>query len=343
VRSGVTGEIRYIALQRAKTARECVKLLGAFYDRYGVTYPSGIGIADTNEVWYIESGGGYTWAAVRVPDSCYWPQANGYRIGFVDPDDTANYYCSPALWEFCRQHHLWDPASGPFDFARAFGGGRKERNEKPFYDTRRVWRCMELLSPSAMLPPDLERYPCCMKPDEKITLTGCFSVLRDRYQNTPFEENTDDTGINGERPVGSWNAVHSDVIMLVPGNDRDRFAVLWAGIGPPMVTVYVPFGVNIGQVPASYAGTLYGKENVAYTLFGRMAAEVKTDEHLQRKAAKMQNKLERSFIKRVEKMLAGLPADTSGAGALKTSSWDTLSAECTRQAIGNAEKFLRKH
>ena len=66
-------------------ARQCVEYLGNMYTEYGVSYPSGVGIADSREIWYMEQGGGRTWAAVRVPDDCCLVAANGYRIGEIDP------------------------------------------------------------------------------------------------------------------------------------------------------------------------------------------------------------------------------------------------------------------
>jgi len=249
VDDGLTGGVRYIALQRAKTARQCVSMLGKMYTQYGVTYPSGVGIADTSEIWYIESGGGHCWAAVRVPDSCYWPQANGYRIGMVDPDDTTNYYCAPGLLQFCREHNLWNPAKGAFRFSEAFGGGRRERNEKPYYDTRRIWRCIDLLSPGLKMEPGLKRYPEYLKPDRKISLQDCFDILRDRYEGSEFESNVVDNGINGERPIASRNAVHTDVIQLYPGLPIACGAVLWVGIGAPISTFYVPCFYGIEEIP----------------------------------------------------------------------------------------------
>jgi len=101
IKTGLTGGVRYVALQRAKTARECVSIVGELYSTYGVTYPSGFGVADADEIWYIESGGGRTWAAVRIPDDQYWVQANGYRIGKIDVAYTANVIVSDGLLEFC--------------------------------------------------------------------------------------------------------------------------------------------------------------------------------------------------------------------------------------------------
>ncbi|OQX81634.1 MAG: hypothetical protein B6D64_01740 [Bacteroidetes bacterium 4484_276] len=343
IKSGLTGGIRYIALQRSKTARQCVKMLGNFYTKYGVTYPSGVGIADTNEIWYIESGGGFSWAAVRVPDSCYWPQANGYRIGAIDPADTLNYYCSPGLPGFCVSKNLWYPDAGPFDFADAFGGGRRERNEKPFYDTRRIWRCIDLLNPSLDLPPDLEGYPEFVVPDGKISLTDCFSILRDRYKDSAFENNVDDSGKNGERPIASWNAVHTDVISLVPGLPVENSAVMWVGIGPPQVTTYVPFCFGAGPMFPDYAQTSFQPDSSAFWAFKKLADKARGNKRLLRKINRKQLKLENNFIKEVNLMIYNPGEDPLYPSGLFPLSWDLLSLYSSNQAIETARKFIRKN
>ena len=343
IKNGLTGGIRYIALQRSKTARQCVKMLGNFYTKYGVTYPSGIGIADTNEIWYIESGGGYSWAAVRVPDSCYWPQANGYRIGFVDPVDTLNYYCSPGLLELCKYKDLWHSDDGPFDFADAFGGGRIERNEKPFYDTRRIWRCIDLLNPSLNLPPDLEEYPEFVVPDEKISLVDCFSILRDRYKGTAFENSVDDSGKNGERPIASWNAVHTDVISLVPGLPVENSAVMWVGIGPPQVTTYVPFCFGVGLMLPDYSETGFQPDSSAFWVFKQLADKARDNKKLLRKIGGKQIKLENQYIKEVNSMIYNPGEYPLYYNGLLPLSWDLLSIYSSNQAIETARKFIRKN
>ncbi len=251
--SGLTGGVRYVALQRSRTARECVKILGELYNQYGVTYPSGVGIADTSEIWYVESGGGFSWAAVRIPDSCYWVQANGYRIGLVNPADTINYYCSPGLLEFCWNNGLWKPESKEFNFAEAFGGGRVEKNHKPFYDTRRVWQAVKILSPSQTYRSDERNFQQFFVPDIKISLEACFSVLRNRYEGSEFEFIIDDSGEDGERPIASWNAVHTNVIQLYPGEPIDHTALLWAGLGPPKTCLYVPFLFGINSIHPKFS------------------------------------------------------------------------------------------
>jgi len=69
------GSLMYIALQRAKTAREAIKVIAELVEEYGY-YSSGesFSIADPNEVWIMEIIGkgpgrtGAVWVARRIPD-----------------------------------------------------------------------------------------------------------------------------------------------------------------------------------------------------------------------------------------------------------------------------------
>jgi len=340
VKDGVSGGIRYIALQRSQTARQCVKMLGEFYTKYGVTYPSGVGIADTNEIWYIESGGGYQWAAVKVPDSCYWPQANGYRIGYVNSMDTMNYYCSPGLTEFCASKDLWDPDSAKFDFAKAFGGGRREVNEKPYYDTRRIWRCIDLLNPSIRFKPGLDEYPEYIVPDEKISLSNCFDILRDRYEDTRFEYNVDDAGKNGERPIASWNAVHTDVISLVPGMVIENSSVMWVGIGPPLVTTYIPFRLGTPVIPSGFSETSFQPDSSAFWVYKHLADKARSNKKLLKEISKERNEIEGFLINEVNSLIYNQENDTLNSFGLHQYSWDSLTSSSSNQTIETAKRFL---
>ncbi len=270
VEGGLTGGVRYIALQRSRTARECVKILGELYNRYGVTYPCGVGVADTSEVWYIESGGGHCWAAVRVPDSCCWVQANGYRIGKINPEDSVNVMTSPGLLRFCRETGLWDPDTGFFSFRDAFGGKYwKERKDK-YYNSRRVWRGMDLLAPSMELSPERERYPMFLVPEVRVSLELLFEILRDHYQGTPFDGYPGNGRGSGERLIASPRCVHTDVIQLRPGMPVEVGAVMWSGLSMPQATIYVPFYSGIYSIPDGYA---CGREECsrAFWIFRRVS------------------------------------------------------------------------
>jgi len=266
IKNGLTGGVRYIALQRSKTARECVELIGSLYTKYGVAYPSGVGIADPDNVWYIESGGGKCWAAIRIPDDKIWVQANGFRIGEIDFDDKMNFLSSPGLKKFALQKGLWSLAEGKFHFAKAFGKKKRSKANK-FYNSRRVWRGICLLAPELKLDPDLPELPLFIKPEEKIDLKKLFKILRDHYEGTKYNIYTENESDQKERAIAVPGSVHTNVLQLRGWMPNDIGAVLWAGVGPTPFAIYVPyyFGINEISKPFSTAGKEYTDESAFWT------------------------------------------------------------------------------
>lgn len=249
VKNGVSGYIRYIALQRAKTARECVEIIGEMYSRYGISYPSACGVADADEVWYIEAGGGKCWVAQRVPDNAYLATANGYRIGEVDFTDKKNFIYPPYLKEFTIRTGLWKPdKKNPFNFAAIFGGQMEKENN--YYNARRVWRIQQLLTPSLAQPSHAFTHPVTAEPDEKVTIPQLISILRDYYKGTPFDVSKKNGA--GERAIGVFNTVHTDVIQLRGHMPAEIGAVMWAGVGPALTTPYIPYYLGMREIPSPY-------------------------------------------------------------------------------------------
>ena len=78
------GSLMYLGLQRAKTAREAIKVMTQLVEKYG--YISGgesFTICDPNEAWIMEMQGcgddpkqKVVWCAVRIPDNALSGHAN---------------------------------------------------------------------------------------------------------------------------------------------------------------------------------------------------------------------------------------------------------------------------
>jgi dipeptidase len=234
------------------------------YSAHGIAYPSGVGVADGDEVWYIEAGGGRCWAAVRVPEDSYLAAANGYRIGIIDFDDKENYIIPPYLKEYM--------VKGPFHFARTFGG--KAKPDNPYYNSRRVWWIQSLLTPSLKQSPGSQEHPLFLKPDRKISLEKLTAILRDHYQDTEF----DTANGSAERAIGIFNTVHTDVIQLRSWLPTEIGAVMWGGTGSALTTPYVPYYFGIQQIPAPFhtAGPDFDAAS-AYWNFRNLTAIVEAD------------------------------------------------------------------
>ena len=117
-----SSELSNIALERCRTAREAVDLVGALIDRYGF-YGTGetLLFADPEEAWAMEmcgydmNGTGGLWAAERIPDGHVFVAANTFRIRDLDPSRTDQVF-SANLPAVAEQKGWWRPADGKLDW-----------------------------------------------------------------------------------------------------------------------------------------------------------------------------------------------------------------------------------
>jgi len=84
------GNLIWVTLQRAKTARQAIALMGNLTATYGyASEGESFSIADPNEVWVLEMIGkgpgevGTVWVAVRIPDGYVSGHANQARYAFL--------------------------------------------------------------------------------------------------------------------------------------------------------------------------------------------------------------------------------------------------------------------
>ncbi|MFU8844394.1 MAG: C69 family dipeptidase, partial [Bacteroidales bacterium] len=146
------GSLMYITLQRAKSAREAIRIMTELVAEYGY-YSSGesFSIADPNEAWILEMIGkgegnkGAVWVALRIPDGYVSAHANQARIQafpladgvnsitFSQRDklshpDVACYYADDVI-SFARQKGYYTGDDKSFSFSDIyapvdFGGAR---------------------------------------------------------------------------------------------------------------------------------------------------------------------------------------------------------------------------
>nr|MBP9560164.1 C69 family dipeptidase [Synergistaceae bacterium] len=190
-----SSELSRVALERTKTAREAVMLMGEMIDKYGY-YGTGetLLVGDPYEGWVMEMAGydmngtGGVWVAQRVPDEKIFVAANQFRIREIDPKNRDLIF-SKNIFEIAEQKGWWKPSEGPLDFTKVYGDGEFHH---PYYSLRRVWRVMSLLAPSMNFSPWVKDgltkdYPFAVKPDKKVSVEDIASIHRDNYEGTEFD------------------------------------------------------------------------------------------------------------------------------------------------------------
>ena len=273
-------ELYRLVLERAKTAREAIRIAGALVKQYGyVDYGECFTFADPQEVWHFEILGpgrgkkGAVWAAVRIPDDEVGVSANASRIRKLDLEDTEHYMASENVYSLAQEMGWWSPGSGePFEFCYAYASRRSMGSR------RREWRVLSRLAPSLNLDPNGENFPFSVKPEQKLSVQDVLEVFRDTYQDTPYDMTRTMTSRNrnGETvksPVASPFLNSEWLGMLQVPRERTICCaratylhvtqsrgwlpdpvggVVWLGYDNPATTPHTPFYCGITHMPDSY-------------------------------------------------------------------------------------------
>ena len=258
-------ELERVALERCKTAREAIKLMGALVDEYGL-YDTAetIFVADKNEGWLFEmqptpSSKGGLWIAEKIPDGHFAIAANQLRIRAIRENDP-NQMFNPRLPQMLEElgWAAYD-AAGNIDWVKSL---QAEEREHPYYSMRRVWRGLSTVAPSLNLSPtvngwDSDYYPLSVKPDKKLAITDVMSLYRDYYQGTEFDMTTKNfAGVHGspydyteksERAILSADTAYSYIAQV---NDKLPAPVFWLSTNTPLENPFIPFAV--AKMPAAY-------------------------------------------------------------------------------------------
>ncbi|OQR90534.1 peptidase, partial [Thraustotheca clavata] len=199
-------ELTNVALERASTAREAIKIMGKLaetYGFYGADWTSSnaqlesgeaLAVADPTEVWIVhfhpdDTGASAVWVAQRVPDNHITVVANQFTIHHVNLSDTNNFMGSANMVDVAIRANLYDPQlNGTFDFTRVYA---HPIAPDQYYATRRVWRVFTLTNPSLELSPYTDTfaldYPFSITVPSPLSPHDLMRYMRDHYENTPFD------------------------------------------------------------------------------------------------------------------------------------------------------------
>lgn len=195
-----------LMLQRAKTAREAIKVAAELTKKYGWNDAGEcLTIADKKEVWHFEIVGpgkgktGAVWVAQRVPDDHIAVNANASTIKEIDLDNKDFFMASENIYDVAEENGWYKPGKETFRFCDVYA----PKSRKSVAARRREWRVFDLLASSLKLSPTSENYPFSVKPDEKVSLQDLVNVFKDYYQGTPYDmrRNITATGKEGNEII----------------------------------------------------------------------------------------------------------------------------------------------
>ncbi len=281
------GSLMRLALQRSRTAREAIKIMGELVAEYGY-YSSGesMSVADPNEVWIFEiiskgpSEKGAVWVAMRIPDGCVAAHANQARIRKFPLNDPENCMYAPDVISFAEKKGYYDPKKGDFSFVDAYcplePGGL-------LFCEGRVWSLFRRCAPSLNLSANYwravkgaEPYPLYIKPDRKIGVDDVMALMRDHFEGTDYDmtkgaaagpygspyrwksmtwklEGDTATQYAWERPISSQQSAFSFVSQMRSWLPAQLGGIFWYGVDDAFCSVYTPLYSCLKEVPRHFA------------------------------------------------------------------------------------------
>ena len=299
IRFFYSDELSRIALERCRTAREAVELMGRLIDEYGF-YATGetLLVGDSEEGWVFEicalpdSTYHSAWVAQRVPDGEVFVAANEYRIRIID-ETREDQLHSPLLFEGAKKLGWWSEDEGPLDWLKTVSYGEYRH---PYYSLRRIWRVFDRVNPDAGLSPWVEDgfttyYPFSIKPRNKLTLESVKSLYRDHYEGTEFDltqgiaagpfgdphrffGHYDTSTLNITTQTEYYGAWERPISVFYQGyvyiNEARNSApeltsgIMWLAPDVAFTSCFIPFPTGISQLPDSFqtgCPTKYDRES----------------------------------------------------------------------------------
>ena len=284
------GSLIYITLQRAKTAREAVKLFGELTEKYGyASEGESFSISDANEAWILEMIGkgegqlGAVWVALRIPDGYVCGHANQARITQFPLNDPENCLYAKDVITFARSKGWFDGKDAEFSFSDTyapvtFSGARACE--------ARVWSMFNRVNANMGQYQDYamghlvkgtwgyttNRMPLWVKPDKKVSVQEVMNLMRDHYEGTKMDM-TNDIGAGPFQSPYRWRPMTMKVDSInyimerATSTQQTGFVfvaksrswlpdpiggIFWFGVDDTYTMVYSPMYCSMTKVPDAY-------------------------------------------------------------------------------------------
>ena len=278
------GSLIYITLQRAKTAREAIRVMTDLVKTHGyASEGESFSIADGEEAWIMDLIGkgkadkGAVWVARRVPDGHIAGHANHPRIHrFPLKDKSGETLYSPDVVKFARSQGYFDGKDEEFDFSKAYGvtdfGALRSCDA-------RVWAYFNLFTPGMdKYLPWIDRaegdpMPLWVKPEKPLSAADMKRAMRDHFEGTPYDM-TNDIGAGPykvpyrwrpmtfkvdsveythERAIATQQTGFSFVAQLRNDVAPELRGLLWFGTDDANTCVYLPVFCGVRKAPTQLA------------------------------------------------------------------------------------------
>ncbi len=281
-----------LTLQRARTAREAIKMVDELAREYGYqSTGETFSIADQNEAWIMELIGkgpgqkGIVWVAARVPDGMITAHANLSRITTFPLNDPENWLYSPDVISFAIEKKFYSTDSQkPFSYRDAYHPGIGASQKRSC--AGRVWSIYRRSAQSQQFSDaffrgkeGVEDYPLFIKPDAPLGAADVMALMRDHFEGTPYDMTkgldagpfgtpyryrdlsfkVDGASFMWERPISTQQAGFVTVSQSRKGMPDAVGGVTWFTPDDASTSCFTPFYCGITALPGPYVKGDYNK------------------------------------------------------------------------------------
>jgi dipeptidase len=283
------GSLIYMTLQRAKNAREAIKVMTEMVRDFGyASSGESFSIADKEEVWILEMIGkgdgqkGAVWVAMKIPDGYISGHANQARITQFPLNQSSECIYSEDVISFARAKGWFTGQDNEFSFSDTYApvefGGARFCDARVWAGFNKVNKQMGQYESYAMgkITYDKNKYatnriPLWIKPDALLTLENVMGMMRDHYEGTkldmtkdlgagpnklpyrwrPMTWQVDSVAYCHERAISTQQTGFSFVAQCRPMLPDPIGGILWFGVDDAYSTCYMPVYCGINKVPNS--------------------------------------------------------------------------------------------
>ncbi|MGB8952528.1 MAG: C69 family dipeptidase [Candidatus Aminicenantales bacterium] len=280
--------LTFLAMERANTAREAIKIMGELAEKHGYGFTDTgemLALSDPKEIWIFEimpvgplwtpeSGKpGAVWCAQRIPDDHVSVCPNESRIGEIDLNNKDYFMASPNAVSFAVENGFYDPKSGkPFIWKRVYSP--QDVSAAGSNGSRvRLWRFFDLVAPSKKFSPETPNmdFPVSIKPEKKLSVYDVMVMTRDKCEGTPFDParglqggpfsnpnflpygfKLEDQTYNTSRVIGVNRAEYVTVTQCRGWLPNPIGGIVWLAWGAQDTSCFFPLYAGITEIPKSF-------------------------------------------------------------------------------------------
>ncbi len=331
-----------LVICQSTTAKEAVEILTGLIDKYGSAEVNIATIADQKEAWYIEIYSGHQYAAVKLPADKVAVFGNEFTMQYLSDFEevitSKNLLTLPEKEGFAKYGE-----SGELDLYATYSGD----DIRTDYSHMRTWIGHVALAPSKYGDYDInEFYPLIFEPDKKVSLADVLSVMRNRYEGTPYSP--DETGRIDMRVIGTDTALSVHTLQIYPDYPAAMSTVVWESLAPDVYGVFVPLSNLCTGVSEAYganqpvsAGDDFDSEHYAYYALKEITTIGLLDPRVYGKPVaefwkKAEDGMQSGMVKVLENTAQLYEKDPSAAAAYITDYCNTMQT----QAFTDAKSIL---